>query len=193
MKSTDTSFFRHVHPYKKGGIRRLTYNKEGEESYKEKEMMQKDDRGGADSNPEVPRNALAELQSPTNSSEDDDSSSDTNPDLVQKKGKPTRKRKASPLVPGGRNAPGDFSDGESVSDISVTSVETAALVERSKQKDKDEKHKVRRGRRDGRLPTLCRLKGLSLCLETNIRLVTWQVMGVSGLPPKLNNGCLTRM
>jgi hypothetical protein len=46
MKSTDTSFFRHVHPYKKGGIRRLTYNKEGEESYKEKEMMQKDDRGG---------------------------------------------------------------------------------------------------------------------------------------------------
>lgn len=95
--------------------------------------------------------------------------------MVQKKGKPTRKKKTNSLIPGGRNAPGDFSDVESALDVSVTSVETAVLVERcAERKDKDGKHhEVRCGRRDARLPMPCCLKGVCLCLKTNRLLVTW--------------------
>jgi hypothetical protein len=118
-----------VHPYKKGGIRRLTCNEEAEETYKEEEMMQKEEvRIDADATGGI--NASAELQSPSNSFNVNDSSV-TSQGLGE--GTTTKKRNASPVVP---DAQVDVSDAESELNGSVTSGETAALVKRCQKKRK---------------------------------------------------------
>jgi hypothetical protein len=128
-----------VHTDKKGGIRRLIYNKEAEETYKEEEMLQKEDaRTDADSKGGT--NASPELQSRSNSFNGNDSSV-TSQGLGE--GPTTKERNASQMVP---NAQVDVSDAESESNGSGTSGETAELVKRCKKKEKDKKHEVRRGR-----------------------------------------------
>lgn len=117
----------------------MIYNKEAEETYKEEEMLQKEDaRTDADSKGGT--NASPELQSRSNSFNGNDSSV-TSQGLGE--GPTTKERNASQMVP---NAQVDVSDAESESNGSGTSGETAELVKRCKKKEKDKKHEVRRGR-----------------------------------------------
>jgi hypothetical protein len=114
--------------------------KGGENCFKEEEVIQKEDKR-ADDNAAEQRKATAGLQSPSNSSESDDSSSGIGQCLTEKEGNRAKKGEASPLEPATKEI---HSDSESVS-----SVETAILAKRCKQKDKERKGKVRHGRRDG--------------------------------------------
>jgi hypothetical protein len=145
-----TRLFDDMHPYKKGGIRRLIYSKEGENGYKEEEVIQKEEER-ADDNAAGQRKASAGLQSPSNSSDSDDSSSGVGQGLTGKKGSRAKQKEASPLEPATQEVHCEFGGESEDTTDDAASVETAELAKRCKPKDKDGKEKVRRGRRDGRM------------------------------------------